>query len=44
MGANTKIQWTANYNSDGTITPGYTWNPWTLFAYDDDDYCTPLAE
>lgn len=26
MAAKTAIEWTATYNEDGTITPGYTWN------------------
>ena len=24
----TTIEWTATRNADGTVTPGYTWNPW----------------
>ena len=24
----TTIEWTATYNADGTVTPGYSWNPW----------------
>jgi protein gp37 len=24
----TKIEWTATYHPDGTVTPGYTFNPW----------------
>ena len=24
----TKIEWTSTHNPDGTITPGYTFNPW----------------
>lgn len=28
MGANTKIEWTATHMPDGTVIPGYTFNPW----------------
>ena len=24
----TKIEWVATRNADGTVTPGYSWNPW----------------
>lgn len=24
----TTIEWTVTYNADGTVTPGYSWNPW----------------
>lgn len=24
----TTIEWTAIYKADGTVTPGYSWNPW----------------
>jgi protein gp37 len=27
MGSKTKIEWTATVNSDGTVTPGSSWNP-----------------
>lgn len=28
MGAATKIEWTATVRPDGTVSPGYTFNPW----------------
>ena|ERR1051325_4358558 len=28
MGENTKIEWTASYDKEGKLVPGYTFNPW----------------
>ena len=29
MGINTKIEWTGTIAPDGTMLPGFTWNPWS---------------